>query len=152
MTRINNDDMKHLESFSEAQKNTVLRKIMSHPPAKTVVMEGNNPFEKTLIRLRRAGSRSCPGGGTPPQDAVAALVARRRCSWPLPVAREWAALPARPARVPGKPAFDCAQARLLHLRCGPSGAGAAQAGLSGRIQPPTPASGEAMGFLGRCRR
>jgi hypothetical protein len=54
-TRINNDDMKHLESFSESQKNVVLRKIMSHPPAKTVVMEGNNHFEKALIRLRRDG-------------------------------------------------------------------------------------------------
>lgn len=55
MTRINNEDMKHLESFSAAQRSTVLSKIMSHRPAKTVVMEGNNHFEKMLIRLRRDG-------------------------------------------------------------------------------------------------
>lgn len=54
-TRINNDDMSHLQNFSAAQKTAVLRKIMSHPPARTVVMEGNNHFEKTLIRLRRDG-------------------------------------------------------------------------------------------------
>tara|TARA_R110000787_G_scaffold231546_1_gene338907 strand:+ start:408 stop:980 length:573 start_codon:yes stop_codon:yes gene_type:complete len=60
-------------------------------------------------------------------EVLRSPLARRRCWWPLPVAREWAALPARPARVPGKP--GCA--RLLHLRCGPLGADAAQAGLFG---------------------
>jgi hypothetical protein len=61
------------------------------------------------------------------QGMLRSPLARRRCRWPLPVAREWAALPARPARVPGKPCC----ARLLHLRCGPLGADAAQAVLFG---------------------
>lgn len=54
-TRINNDDMRHLQNFSEAHKTAVLRQIMSHAPARTVVMEGSNHFEKTLIKLRRDG-------------------------------------------------------------------------------------------------
>lgn len=53
--RINYEDIEHLQGFSAVQKSSVLQKIMSRPPAKTVVMEGNNHFEKTLIRLRRDG-------------------------------------------------------------------------------------------------
>jgi hypothetical protein len=53
--RINNEDMKHLQSFSDAHKTAVMHQIMSHPPAATVVLEGNNDFEKTLLRLRRDG-------------------------------------------------------------------------------------------------
>lgn len=53
--RINNDDLKHLQAFSDARKSAVLQKIMSNPPAKTVVLDGNNDFEKTLLRLRRDG-------------------------------------------------------------------------------------------------
>jgi hypothetical protein len=53
--RINNDDLKHLRGFSDTKKNAVIQKIMSHPPARTVVLDGNNDFEKTLLRLRRDG-------------------------------------------------------------------------------------------------
>lgn len=53
--RINSEDMKHLQRFSTAQKEEVLRKIMEQPPARKVVLGGNNDFEKTLIRLRRDG-------------------------------------------------------------------------------------------------
>jgi hypothetical protein len=53
--RINNEDMKHLQSFSDARKTAVMQKIMSHPPAATMVLDGNNDFEKMLLKLRRDG-------------------------------------------------------------------------------------------------
>lgn len=53
--RINSEDMKHLQRFSVAQKEEVLRRIMEQPPARKVVLGGSNDFEKTLIRLRRDG-------------------------------------------------------------------------------------------------
>jgi hypothetical protein len=53
--RISNEDMQHLQSFSDAQKTAVMQKIMSRPPVGTVVLDGNNDFEKTLLKLRRDG-------------------------------------------------------------------------------------------------
>jgi len=53
--RIGHDDWQHLSAFSDAKKTTLMQKIMSHPPAQTVVLDGNNDFEKTLLRLRRDG-------------------------------------------------------------------------------------------------
>jgi hypothetical protein len=53
--RINSEDMKHLRAFSDNHKAVVMQKIMSHPPARTVVLDGNTDFEKTLIKLRRDG-------------------------------------------------------------------------------------------------
>ena len=53
--RIGREDMKHLQTFSDAHKTQVMEKIMSCPPEKTVVLEGNNDFEKALLRLRRDG-------------------------------------------------------------------------------------------------
>ena len=53
--RIDHEDMKHLQAFSDAQKAAVMQKIMSHPPAKTVVLDGNNHFEKSVLKLRRDG-------------------------------------------------------------------------------------------------
>lgn len=73
--RINNEDMKHLEAFSDAQKTQVMEKIMSHPPAKTVVLDGSNDFEKTLLRLRRDGFGLID---LQPQEAACASVWYRR--------------------------------------------------------------------------
>jgi hypothetical protein len=54
-TRIDGEDIKHLQTFPAAQKAVVMDKIMSHRHTKSVVLEGNNDFEKTLLRLRRDG-------------------------------------------------------------------------------------------------
>lgn len=53
--RIGSDDLSFLRRFSEVHKNEVMQRIMSRRPEKTVVMDGDNEFEKTLIRLRRDG-------------------------------------------------------------------------------------------------
>src|SRR5688572_33342712 len=53
--RISSEDMQFLRRFSEPQKSEVMQRIMSRRPEKTVVMDGDNEFEKTLIRLRRDG-------------------------------------------------------------------------------------------------
>lgn len=53
--KINPEDMKHLRAFSSAKKTAVLQKIMSRAPARTVVLDGSNDFEKALLRLRRDG-------------------------------------------------------------------------------------------------
>lgn len=53
--RIDHEDMKHLQAFSDARKAAVMQKIMSHPPAKTVVLDGNNHFEKSVLKLHRDG-------------------------------------------------------------------------------------------------
>ena len=73
--RINNEDMKHLEAFSDAQKTEVMEKIMSHHPTKTVVLDGSNDFEKTLLRLRRDGFGLID---LQPQEAACASVWYRR--------------------------------------------------------------------------
>ena len=54
-TRINDEDMRHLLSFPGTQKATVMQKIMASDPAETVTLEGDNDFEKTLLRLRSDG-------------------------------------------------------------------------------------------------
>lgn len=53
--RIDSDDLSFLRRFSEVYKNEVMQRIMSRRPEKTVVRDGDNEFEKTLIRLRRDG-------------------------------------------------------------------------------------------------
>ena len=73
--RINREDMKHLQAFSDAHKADVMEKIMSHPPEKTVVLDGNNDFEKTLLRLRRDGFGLID---LQPQEAACASVWYRR--------------------------------------------------------------------------
>jgi len=88
-------------------------------------------------RSSRLGSGGLPlsPAATPPGPAVAA---RAAAPWlgPLPEAREWAALPARPARGRGKP--GCA--RLLHSRCGPRGCrGRSRRACPLAKVPPTPA-------------
>lgn len=74
-TRIGREDMKHLQAFSDAQKTHVMEKIMSCPPEKTVVLEGNNDFEKALLRLRRDGFGLID---LQPQEAACASVWYRR--------------------------------------------------------------------------
>lgn len=73
--RINHQDMKHLQAFSDAQKAAVMQKIMSHPPANTVVLDGNNHFEKTLLKLRRDGFGLID---VQPQETACATVWYRR--------------------------------------------------------------------------
>ena len=62
------------------------------------------------IRPRRRGA-VCSFRRHVAEGGLRSPLTRRRLCWPLPEAREWAALPARPARVGGKP--GCA--RLLHF-------------------------------------
>lgn len=73
--RIDHEDMKHLQAFSDAQKAAVMQKIMSHPPAKTVVLDGNNHFEKSVLKLRRDGFGLID---LQPQETVCATVWYRR--------------------------------------------------------------------------
>ncbi len=56
-TRINEEDTKHLQSFPNARKQTVLQRIMSLKPSKSIVSEGDHDFEKTVLKLRRDGFR-----------------------------------------------------------------------------------------------
>jgi hypothetical protein len=75
--RIDNKDMKHLQAFPDAEKALVLQKIMSHAPAKTLVLDGNNDFEKTLLKLRRDGFGLID---LQPQETACATVWYRRKS------------------------------------------------------------------------
>ena len=56
-TRINDDDMKHLQFFSDARKATVMQRITALKPTKSVVSEADHAFEKFLLQLRRDGFR-----------------------------------------------------------------------------------------------
>ena len=56
-TRINGDDMHHLKSFPDDRKATVIKRIMSLKPTKSVVSEADHAFEKFLLQLRRDGFR-----------------------------------------------------------------------------------------------
>ncbi|MBI2752549.1 MAG: hypothetical protein HYX46_03400 [Betaproteobacteria bacterium] len=54
-SRIEQADLEHLEAFPGEQKALVMRKIMSLLPAERVVLDGDNDFEKTVLKLRREG-------------------------------------------------------------------------------------------------
>jgi len=54
-SRIDQRDLEHLEAFPGDQKAAVLQKIMSRQPTERIVLEGENGFEKTMLRLRREG-------------------------------------------------------------------------------------------------
>lgn len=100
----------------------------------------------TMHRLFRSRRRGAPFllGGIAAGQTVAAL-SRSGVFVDFPVKRGWAALPARPARVAGKP--GCA--RLLHYVAARWVPPPLAAGLSGRILPPTPAfPGRPCGFWG----
>lgn len=73
--RISNEDMRHLNAFSEAKKTVVMREIMSQAPAKTVTLSGRNDFEKTILKLRREGFGLID---VQPQETVCTTVWYRR--------------------------------------------------------------------------
>lgn len=54
-SRINDQDMEHLQSFPPERKVAVLDRIMSRKPAESLVLNGDSDFEKTLLKLRREG-------------------------------------------------------------------------------------------------
>lgn len=55
--RINDQDMAYLQSFPRAERAAVLERIMARKPAESVVLDGDNAFEKTILKLRREGYR-----------------------------------------------------------------------------------------------
>ena len=54
-SRIDHKDMEHLHAFPGDRKEMVLQKIMSLMPAERVVLDGDNDFEKAVLKLRREG-------------------------------------------------------------------------------------------------
>ena len=54
--RITDADMAYLHHFPDAERSTVLKRIMARKPAESVVLEGENDFEKTILKLRRAST------------------------------------------------------------------------------------------------
>ncbi len=54
-TRINERDIKHLQAFPDERKASVMRKIMSQKPDRSLKLNGQNDFEKTMLKLRREG-------------------------------------------------------------------------------------------------
>ena len=53
--RITDEDMAALQSFPHATRVSVLQRIMQRKPAESVVLDGDNAFEKTILKLRREG-------------------------------------------------------------------------------------------------
>ena len=53
--RITDQDMAYLQRFPDATRAAVLQRIMARKPAESVVLEGENDFEKTILKLRREG-------------------------------------------------------------------------------------------------
>ena len=49
--------MKHLQSFPDTRKATVMQRIMSLKPSKSLVSDGDHDFEKSVLKLRRDGFR-----------------------------------------------------------------------------------------------
>ena len=54
-SRIDRRDLEHLEAFPGDQKAKVMRKIMSVQPVERVMLDGDNGFEKAVLKLRREG-------------------------------------------------------------------------------------------------
>jgi len=54
-SRIDERDLQHLEAFPGDQKAKVMRKIMSVQPVERVMLDGDNGFEKAVLKLRREG-------------------------------------------------------------------------------------------------
>jgi len=54
-TRINDRDIQHLHAFPDQRKESVMRKIMSQKPDRALKLNGQNDFEKTMLKLRREG-------------------------------------------------------------------------------------------------
>lgn len=54
-TRINDEDIEHLQAFPGSRKAAVMEKIMALKPAESMVLEGDEHFETTVLKLRRDG-------------------------------------------------------------------------------------------------
>ena len=54
-SRIDEKDLQHLEAFPGDRKAKVMRKIMSLQPTERVLLDGDNGFEKAVLRLRKEG-------------------------------------------------------------------------------------------------
>jgi hypothetical protein len=54
-SRIDQTDIEHLETFPGDQKAKVMQKIMSRQPVERVVLDGDNDFERAVLKLRREG-------------------------------------------------------------------------------------------------
>ncbi len=54
-TRINADDLEHMNCFPVGRKRVLMDKIMAHTPAASHAFTGNNHYEKAILRLRKDG-------------------------------------------------------------------------------------------------
>jgi hypothetical protein len=54
-SRIDEKDLAYLEAFPGDQKAKVMRKIMSVHPVERVKLDGDNSYEKAILKLRREG-------------------------------------------------------------------------------------------------
>ena len=55
MTKINDHDRKHLQSFPSRRKAQVIQKIMSLSPVQNATIGGGNQFELAVFKLHREG-------------------------------------------------------------------------------------------------
>jgi hypothetical protein len=55
LTQINDLDREHLQAFPPQRKAQVMNRIMSSAPARSVVLQGKNEYEKTVITIHRDG-------------------------------------------------------------------------------------------------
>jgi hypothetical protein len=53
--RIDDKDLAYLEAFPGDRKAKVMRKIMSLQPVERVLLDGDNGFEKAVLKLRKEG-------------------------------------------------------------------------------------------------
>jgi len=54
-SRIDDKDLAYLEAFPGDRKAKVMRKIMSLQPVERVLLDGDNGFEKAVLKLRKEG-------------------------------------------------------------------------------------------------
>ena len=54
-SRIDQRDLEYLEAFPGDRKAKVMRKIMSLQPTERVLLDGDNSFEKAILKLRKEG-------------------------------------------------------------------------------------------------
>ena len=54
-SRIDRKYIEHLEAFPGDRKAVVMQRIMSLMPTERLVLDGDNDFEKTVLKLRREG-------------------------------------------------------------------------------------------------
>ena len=54
-SRIDEKDLRHLEAFPGDRKAKVMKRIMSMQPTERVLLDGDNGFEKAVLKLRKEG-------------------------------------------------------------------------------------------------